>query len=142
MRTTDLRQLQQEFDRAFREARAWVASPAAGPSFEPPTDVIRASQTDFAYLVRMDLPGVSREQVRIYAEEGALSISGTKELPVREGGKVLRAERSHGRFSRVVALPSDADFNTVSATLHDGVLTVRVDRRRPTSRGPIEITVG
>ena len=139
MRTVrDLLQLQEQFDRAFREARAWRQSPATEPGFAPETDV---TQDDQAYTVTFDLPGASRTDLKVYAEGGALIVSGHRGRPGREQARLVRGERQHGRFSRVVPLPSDADFGRVTAKLQQGVLRVIVHRVRPGDGGRIEITV-
>jgi HSP20 family protein len=134
----NLLELQEEFDRAFREARAWHEAPAAAPDYDPPTDI---SRTDDAYFVRMDLPGVARDDLRVQAEGGALIIRGHKPLGDHQGMRPLRSERRGGRFSRVVALPTDADLTHVSARLRQGVLTVRVARLLPRARGPVTIAI-
>lgn len=138
MRMRTLLELQDEFDRAFREARAWREAPATAASFDPPTDI---SRTADSYLVRLDLPGVSRDELRVYAEHGSLHLAGRKRLPDRQKGRVLRGERQSGPFTRTVALPSDADVRTVTARLRDGVLTVQVGRVGPQASGPVEVPV-
>jgi len=138
MRLRNLLELQDEFERAFREARAWREAPAAAPAYDPPTDIAR---TDDAYLVRMDLPGVARESLRVQVEGGALTIRGNKPTGGQQGLRALRSERRGGGFSRVVALPTDADTNQVAARLRDGVLTVRVARLAPRPPGPVTVTV-
>lgn len=138
MRLHDLLNLQQEFDDTFRQARAWSRSPGAAPELDPQADI---SRSEGAYAIRVDLPGVKREQVRVYSQEGAISISGNKVAPDLPAGSVLRRERQYGRFSRLVALPSDADFGDVRATLKQGVLHIRVGRARPGEIGQIEIAI-
>jgi HSP20 family protein len=138
MRMRNLLELQDEFDRAFREARAWREAPTAAPEYDPPTDIAR---TDDAYLVRMDLPGVAREDLRVQVEGGALTIRGHKPSGGQQGLRALRSERRGGGFSRVVALPTDADPNRVAARLRDGVLTVRVARLQPRPSGPLSVTI-
>lgn len=138
MRLRNLLELQEEFDRAFREARAWQEAPPAAPECDPPTDI---SRTDDAYFVRMDLPGVAREDLRVQVEGGALTIRGHKPVGARQGLRALRSERRGGGFYRVVALPTDADPTRVTARLRDGVLTVRVARLQPSLRGPVTVTI-
>ena len=138
MRRYSLLDLQAQMDRVFREARAWQRSPAAEPHFAPPTDV---SRDEDAYHIRVDLPGVRREDLRVQVDGGAVSIRGHREAPGDAAGRQVRSERHHGVFSRVIALPSDADYGRVNARLRDGVLEVTVARtaRRPTGR--VEIAV-
>jgi HSP20 family protein len=117
----------------------WLrAAPRARRSASPlpPLDVC---ETPEAYIVRVDVPGLSRTDLHLAVESGALEIAG--EVPERVGGgeDVLRAERFRGAFRRVVPLPREADAAAVKASLADGVLTVTVPRRLPGGRRSVEI---
>ena len=138
MRLRNLLELQEEFDRAFREARMWQGSHATGPGFDPPTDVSRGEK---AYYVRLDLPGVTRDQVRVHADNSGISVSGSKAAPKPDRGELLRGERQYGRFLRLVSLPSDADLGDVRATLRDGVLHIRVARVGSRGGQRVEVVV-
>lgn len=138
MRLREALELQQEMNRAFREASAWRRSPAAAPAHTPPADITRDQQS---YHVRVDLPGVPREALRLHAEEGAISLVGTKPAGAPEGARALRQERSGGPFSLTIALPSDADLSTCRAALNQGVLDITVGRVRPGASGRVEIEI-
>lgn len=135
MRFGDVLELQEQFDRAFRDAIAAGKARPAVPSFAPPTDVTR---TMGEYVVRCDLPGVTAEDVRVVADEGVLRIAGRRQPPA---GRLLRSERKAGSFARVIPLPSDADVSKVSASLRQGVLTVTVGRLEARPKGPVEVPV-
>lgn len=112
--------------------------PAGGPAWSPLADV---SETDEAYLVEADLPGVKRDQVSVEVTGGEIVISG--ETAERERHGVLRrAARRQGRFEYRAALPHDVDPDKVSASLSDGVLTVRVPKAKVSRPRWIEITAG
>ena len=138
MRMRNLLELHREFDRAFREAASWQDAPPARASYVPPVDI---TQSAAAYTVRVDLPGVARDQARVTVDEGAIVVSGVAEPARAADATVLRGERLYGRFSRLIPLPSDADLDAVHATFRQGVLEVRVSRklRRPGQR--VEIAV-
>ncbi len=138
MRLIDLMKMQEQFAEAFHDARAWRESPAAGLSFVPATDVSRTAEE---YFVRCDLPGVSREDVRVYAEDGAIILSGTSAKTAPDDARVIRAERLSGAFSRVVPLPSDADLDSVSAAMRHGVLEVKVGRKQAQQPGRIQVEI-
>lgn len=104
--------------------------------WSPATDI---EETDDAYLVEADLPGVKREDLSVELRESELVISG--ELKERERTGVLRRRsRRTGRFEYRVTLPGDADADKVEATLRDGVLTVRVPKTAKAQPRRIEIT--
>ena len=84
-------------------------------------------ETDDAYTVEIDLPGVAREDVDIQLDDRRLTVSGDIEEKERTG-ILHRRTRRVGRFHYSVTLPGDVDADAVSAQLHDGVLTVRVPR--------------
>lgn len=138
MRLRDALELQQEMNRAFREAGAWRRSPAAAPTCTPPLDITR---TATSYQVRVDLPGVPAESLRVYAEDGAISLVGAKPAPPPPDARPLRQERASGHFSQTIALPSDADLSACAAAMRQGVLEITVGRTRPTAGVRIEITV-
>lgn len=133
-----LLELQEQINRAFHEARAWRRSPATRSDFEPPTDV---SRDEGAYHVRLDLPGVAREHVRLWADSGVLVVRGRKAPRGKAPGVRRRAERRFGEFSRVIPLPSDADFGRVSARLRDGVLDIAVARVTRGAAPRVEVAV-
>lgn len=99
-------------------------------AWTPPVDVI---ETDDAWIVEAELPGVDRDDVTVEVRDSELSISG--EIKEREREGILRRRRRRvGAFDFQVTLPGQADTEHVEATLRDGVLRVRVpkpDQARP-----------
>jgi HSP20 family protein len=94
------------------------------------------------FVVRADLPGLKKEDVRVEVTENALILEGErrKEHEERREG-FYRSERSYGRFSRAVPLPEGVDTENVEAEFMDGVLEVRLPapKRQPQQRRQIEI---
>jgi HSP20 family protein len=84
-------------------------------------------ETDDAYTVELDLPGVARDDVDIQLDDRRLTVSGDIEEKERRG-ILHRRTRRVGRFHFAVTLPGDVDADNVSAQLHDGVLTVHVPK--------------
>jgi HSP20 family protein len=88
----------------------------------PPLDV---KEDKDGYTVRVEVPGVKREEIEVSLDDGALTISGERKAEeVQEGTEVLRQERYHGKFSRVITLPTAVAADKVKAQYKDGVLTV------------------
>lgn len=77
------------------------------------------------YTVRVEVPGLRREDIEVALEDGALTISGERktETPV-EGTEVHRQERFYGKFARVITLPTVVAADKVKAQYKDGILTV------------------
>jgi HSP20 family protein len=102
-------------------------------SFTPPVDI---EETDDAYVIEADLPGVKRGDVNIELEGNELQVSG--EIKQREG-KFRRRTRRVGRFELRVVLPDGVDSSGVDAKLEHGVLTVRVPKAEKAQRRKIDL---
>lgn len=119
----------------LESAYAGVADPAGG-GWSPAVDI---EEVDDAYIIEAELPGVKRGDVDLEVREHELAISG--EVKERERLGVLRRRaRRTGRFDYRVSLPSDADPEKVEASMHDGVLSVRVSKTADAKRRRISIT--
>jgi HSP20 family protein len=96
---------------------------AEGP-WIPLADV---SETDDAYVVEVDLPGVNRDQIDVQLQDRELAITG--EIPDSgEQGRRHRRSRRTGRFEFRTYLPGDVNADGVNAQLSDGVLTVTIPK--------------
>ena len=96
-------------------------------------------ETDDAYVVEIDLPGVKRDEIDIQLTDRQLTVSG--ELKEKERTGVLRRRtRRVGQFHYSVTLPAEADADKVTAHLDDGVLTVRVPKPEQVKPRRIEIS--
>jgi HSP20 family protein len=101
-----------------------------GEGFSPLADL---EETDDAYLVEVEVPGVRREDIDIEVAGRRVWVRGERKEKERVG-ILRRRERTVGRFSCEVVLPGDVDEDTVEAHLDGGVLTVRLpkpERDRP-----------
>jgi HSP20 family protein len=104
----------------------------AVPEWAPLVDI---SEDDKEYLIKAELPEVKKEDVKVTAEEGTLTIMGERKFEKEEKGKKYhRVERAYGSFVRNFSLPDDASPAQVSAEFKDGVLSVhlaKTERARP-----------
>jgi HSP20 family protein len=95
-------------------------------------------ETDDAYLLDFDLPGVAKKDIAIDVTGRRVSVHGTREEKERTG--VLRhSSRTSGSFSYDISLPSPVDDQSVTATLQGGVLTVRVPKSSDAKTTRVEI---
>ena len=110
---------------AERVNSLWEAGLTGGlQGWAPLADV---EETEDAYSVEIELPGVKREDIDIQLGDRVLTVSG--EVKEKERTGVLRRRtRRVGHFQYSVTLPADVDPDDVSARLDDGVLTVRVPK--------------
>lgn len=121
------------FDEVWRETgAAWqplqrMSALSAAPLFgQPAADV---KETEAAYTLSVELPGLKREDVDLTIEGDMLLISGHKREDRQELGTAYHlSERRYGRFERSFPLPLDVRRDGVEATFRDGVLTVTMPR--------------
>jgi HSP20 family protein len=106
-----------------------------GVGFTPLADI---EESDDAYTIEVELPGVKKSDVSIELVGQRVIISGDQREKERKG-VIRRRTRRVGRFRYEVALPSEFDDSRVEATLKDGVLTLRLPK--PASEKPRQITV-
>jgi HSP20 family protein len=91
-----------------------------------------ASVKEDAYTIRMELPGVAEDDLKLTVHDGVVTVTGEKKTERAESGETWYfSERQYGRFSRSFRLPPDADQDAVSADLVDGVLRVSVAKKSP-----------
>lgn len=94
--------------------------------WRPDADVV---EKDDAYVIRLDLPGIRREDLNVQVFEDRLVIAGERQGELREEREqYVRSERYSGRFRRVLPLPPDADAEGVRAVLRNGVLEVTLPK--------------
>ena len=94
------------------------------------------------YVMKVELPGASPEDVDIKLDDGVLTISGEKkEETTDDKTKSHVKERRFGSFMRSMTLPEDADAEHISASSKDGVLTISIPRKAPEKPQARTITV-
>jgi HSP20 family protein len=98
------------------------------PGWTPPVDLYETADT---FVLTAELPGLSREEIEIHAEDARIIIRGARiagpgrDIPCEQ---FHRVERGHGRFQRAFALPEAIDVEAITADLKDGVLTVTIPK--------------
>ncbi len=110
----------------FRPLRRRTENGAAAGAV-PAMDV---TERDNEYVIRMDMPGVSREDIDITLAEGVLTVSGEvkRQHEEKAGDRLIREERCYGKLSRSVRLGSHIDDKKVSASYKDGVLELTLPK--------------
>ena len=105
----------------------------------PAVDVLEGKD---AYLIRAELPGMKREDIKVEVKDGALVLSGERksEKPA-EGVEYRHVERVAAKFWRSFTLPETAKQDGIEATYKDGILEVRVPKMEEAKPRQIEISV-
>ncbi len=93
------------------------------------TPSLSVAETDNAYEVSAELPGLKLEEVNVELKEGNLWISGEKKEEAEAKGKTFhRMERRHGEFRRMIRIPGAVEEQKVEAKFENGVLTVVIPK--------------
>lgn len=109
------------------------------PEWAPLVDI---AEDDKEYLIKVELPEVSKDDVKVTVENGTLTISGERKAEREEKGrKFHRLERVYGRFARSFAIPEDAEADHVKAEFKEGVLRVHLAKSEQARPKQIEIKV-
>jgi len=92
------------------------------------------------YVVVLDLPGIDREALEINLENERLLIKGTRVTANGEQSQ-HRTERPQGKFNRSFGVPAAVDPHRIEAEYKDGVLYVRLPKRKEQRTQPVKIKV-
>lgn len=107
--------------------------------FMPPVDIYEAEKE---YVIKLDLPELSKEEVKVFVEDGVLTIQGERKKEKEEKGKkFLRVERSYGTFLRTFTVPPDADEARIDAEFKEGLLKVHLPKSEKAKPKTIDVKV-
>jgi HSP20 family protein len=118
-------ELDRLFDRiAFRPN--WGSRTWSEADWTPALDV---EETDANIVVRTELPGIKKDDIKVSGTGDSLCISGERHFD-EEGKKknYRRIERAYGKFQRCLTLPADVDWDKCSAVYRDGVLELTLPK--------------
>lgn len=137
----------EEMDRMFDDfglGRRWERSSlfggAGAGTWAPEVEVF---QKNNELTIRVDLPGLTRDEVSVEVSDNAVTIQGERRREHEEDREgIYRSERSYGTFFRTIPLPEGAIADQAKATFRDGVLDVTMPAP-PAGKGrKLEITEG
>ncbi len=126
-----------EMDRLFDDfglARGWLAPQPGRRGMQPRLfaddmwwPAVEVSQRNHELVIRADLPGLKKDDVKVDITDDAITISGERKAEHQhEEGGLYRSERQYGSFSRVIALPEGTIADQAKATFNNGVLEITV----------------
>jgi len=128
-----------ELDNMFSSGFDWTGRELAGRLY-PPVDI---TESETGYSIKADLPGLSKEDIKVNVADGTLSITGEKkhEVEKKEKDRYYHFERSYGRFIRSFSLPSHVDGKNIEAKYANGVLEVHLKKTEESKPKAIEVKV-
>jgi HSP20 family protein len=126
------------FDDFFRDFQGltpgYFIKPLQGGETLPAPGQIRidVKESDDAYTVHAELPGVSKNEINVSIDGNVVTLRAEvrQESEVKEDEKVLRAERFYGAVARSFQLPQDIDQAKAKAKYDQGVLTLTLPKKQ------------
>ncbi|MGQ9707201.1 MAG: Hsp20/alpha crystallin family protein [bacterium] len=136
----DILRMQEEMNKLFDNFFNRSALPTTeGRLFSPPIDLV---ETDEDYRIKVDLPGISKDDMSISAVGNSIVVKGEKRQEKKEEKENYHyMERFYGSFKRVIDLPSDIEADKISAEFTNGVLEIIVPKTEKVKPKEIEIKV-
>lgn len=136
----ELKTLEDRMSRWFSASRRATDNFMGAFEFAPPADVY---EDDNRISLKMEVPGVKREDLRIHMNANTLSVSGERKFERDEKRENFRRlERQYGLFCRSFEVPSSADRDNISANFEDGILQIEMPKRAEAQGKQIEIGSG
>lgn len=103
---------------------------------------IKMAETDFDLLLRAELPGFSKEDVRLKVTPKSVSITAEKKrVRIEKTEKIFKQERSYGSLSRTISLPIEIKTEGIKAKMDDGVLKIIMPKKEIKKKEEKEVNV-
>lgn len=108
---------------------------------EAPRIRLDVAETEAAYVVSAELPGVKKEDIQVAIDGAQVTLSAEvkREKEATEGNRLIHVERAYGKASRSFTLPQELDEAKAEARFRDGVLELTLPKKAAASRRQIEI---
>ncbi len=136
----ELEEIQRRLNRMFVDnAPRLNDEPFFVADWAPAVDI---QETDATFAVKVDLPDVKKEDIKVEMHNGTLTIEGERKQEKEEKGqKFHRIERQYGSFVRRFTVPAEVDEAKVKAAFADGVLNVTLPKAVAAVVKPVEVKV-
>jgi HSP20 family protein len=132
--------MRNEFDRLFDSFfNPSYEEETALSAFNPAVDIVEEDQ---AYQVHVELPGLSKDDIKLNIKDNYLSISGEKKRESKvEEKNYQRTERIFGSFQRNFRLSDSVEVDKIEAEFKDGVLNIVIPKKKESLAKQIEVKV-
>ncbi len=125
------------FDRFFRRDFPSFEREALETTWSPNLDM---TETDEEFVIRLEVPGVPKENLDVALDANVLTLSGRREVHKdEENEKYVWHEREEGRFMRSMRLPTTVAEDKIKASVDNGVMTVHLPKAEPAVKSRILI---
>ena len=130
-----LNELESQFNNFFAPVHRAVGE--NGDAYWTPSADLH--ETDNAFVVELDIPGVKKEDIRIELVDNVATIKGERKREAKKDG-YRHAERSYGKFERTIEIPGGFDGAGVEAKFENGVLRVTLPKKEEATSRLVEVT--
>jgi len=137
---TTIATVRDEFDRLFDQlsSSGFFPTPKVFPTLWTPS--VDFSENEQEYIVRLEAPGVAKEDLEVNLDGQTLTLSGRRDFAKEEKTEeYFWQEREQGRFVRAIQLPGAVDKAKVTANYENGIMTIRLPKSEPTAKSRIPI---
>jgi HSP20 family protein len=120
-----------DIDEIFRDFLTMPATGLRGREVATPRIRVDISETDQAYTVCAEIPGVSKDDIKVSVEGNRVSINAElkEEKQADDAGRMVRSERFYGQQYRSFTLPQEVDDSAAQAKYHDGILELTLPKK-------------
>ena len=140
--SSDVLGMQKEFNRLFDNffhGDITDSTSAFTSAWIPAVDI---AERENDFVVKMELPGVAKEDVKITMQNGILTVKGEKKQEKEsKNSDYHRVERSYGSFQRSFTLPTAVRTDSVEASFTDGVLNISLPKAEEAKPKQIDVKV-
>ncbi len=127
IRWEPLKEIEELFGRSWPRPTIRTGQLLGVGDWHPRVDI---SENDGQYLVKADIPGVAKEDIKITIDNDVLTIQGERKQEQEEENKHFHGvELFYGSFIRSFTLPDDADAAALKAAAQEGQLTVTIPKK-------------
>ncbi|WP_321964582.1 Hsp20/alpha crystallin family protein [Paraburkholderia sp. J7] len=125
------------FQGLFRPMRGVLAAEES----ELATIKLDVTESEKAYTVKAEMPGVDKKDIDVKIDGNVVSIHAKVERKTeqKEGERVIRRERYSGTFARTFSLASDIDESSANAQYQDGVLSLTLPKKAPAEQKRLQV---
>jgi len=137
--TSEFELMQRDIDRMFDRFRGGILDDGTASTWLPAVDI---TEQENDYVVKVELPGVNKNDVKITVHNDALTIRGEKKQErERKGENYHRIERSYGSFQRSFTLLTSVVSDKIEASFDNGILTISLPKVEGAKSKEIEVKV-
>ncbi|MBN1406766.1 MAG: Hsp20/alpha crystallin family protein [Calditrichaceae bacterium] len=132
--------LKSDMDRLFDNF--FTDRPGQLQSYSDMTPIVDVEETDQAFLITAEVPGIKKDDIKITFENNYLTISGEKKVEKdRKDKNFHHMERSFGKFSRTLGIPAGVMLDKIEAEYDQGILNIKIPKAEEAKPKQIEVKV-